>query len=497
MRLRLPVALAMLLTLTVPASAAQTPDPLGRFYAQRLTWTKCLQKLECATFQVPLDYREPAGRSITITAARAKATTGGARGNLVLNPGGPGGSGVTYIQDAGLIVSAAIRREYNLVSFDPRGLTRSTPLQCFDDKQTDAFLEVDPTPDTAAEEQALRDSSNRLITACRLADTGLMQHVSTVEVARDMDILRGLLGDARLHYLGKSWGTALGKAYAALFPKRVGHFVLDGAVDVTLPLTTAGIEQARGFETAANRFINWCIKQGKCVLGSSPTIARTRLIGFFKGLDSRPLKTKNPNRPLTEAQAWTAFIGPLYVTLGGWDWLNIALSDAIAYKDGSELQTINDWFIERDRKGHFTNNANTLIYAVNCLDRYGALSQAQAQQQTGKWAKQLPIMGALMAGGDEACFNWPYSAQEPLHRLTVRDVPPMLVVGSTYDPATPMRWARALQRQIPKSVLLERIGDGHTAYANGSLCIDRIVDAFLLSASVMNPTLPTDGKRCG
>lgn len=493
MRSRFVLIVALLLAVLAPAQA-KALDPLAAFYAQSLKWSKCLQTLECAPFRVPLDYRNPGGRSITITAARNRAT-GVARGNLVMNPGGPGGSGVAYIRDAAAVATPAIRREFNLVSFDPRGLTRSTPLKCFTDRETDTFLEVDQTPDSPVEEQALIASSRTLIDACKRADAGLMQHVSTTEVARDMDILRGLLGDARLHYLGKSWGTALGRAYAALFPKRVGQFVLDGAVDSTLDIEAATFDQARGFETAANRFIAWCIDHGECVLGKNQTAAKTRLITFIRSLDGKPLRTKRTARPLTEQQAWTGIIGPLYVTLGGWDWLNIALVDAIEGKDGTELQNINDWFIERSSRGTYADNGNTLIYAVNCLDAAGAISLQQAKQQSVRWAKTLPLMGSLMAWGDEACANWPYRAQEPLSKLRVRNVPAMLIIGSTFDPATPMKWARALEQQIPKSVLLVRDGDGHTAYVNGSLCIDRAVDAFLLSKPT-NPVLPKQGKRC-
>lgn len=199
---------------------------------------------------------------------------------------------------------------------------------------------------------------------------------------------------------------------------------------------------------------------------------------------------------MTEQQAWTAIIGPLYVTTGGWDWLNIALESALRDRDGTELQNINDWFVGRSAAGKFGDNGNTLIYAVNCLDRPGALSFEEAQSQSSSWMQKLPLMGRLMAWGDETCTNWPYRAQEPLDTLTVKNVPPMLVVGTTYDPATPMSWARAVQRQIPGSVLLERVGDGHTAYSTNSRCIDASVDAYLLSRNVNAPVLPKAGKRC-
>lgn len=495
MRTRVIVALIALLATFMPTQA-QPANPLATFYAQKLVWKKCTKHLECATFKVPLDYGKPGDRSITITAARNKGT-GVVRGSLVLNPGGPGGSGIDYIEVATDVVSPILHREFDLVSFDPRGLGRSTPLRCFTDKQTDAFMEVDQTPDNATEIQALLNAGKQLMTSCAAADAQLMQHVSTVEVARDMDILRALLGEARLRYLGKSWGSALGQAFAALFPDRTGLFVLDGAVDIKVPLSQASFDQAQAFEVAANRFINWCLQQGKCVLGKSRTAARNRLIAFIADLDEHPLRTKQKGRPLTEQQAWTAIIGPLYVALGGWDWLNIALVAAVEDRDGTELQNINDWFIARDARGHYADNGNTLIYAVNCLDRTGATSLSKAQEESAAWAERLPLMGRLMAWGDETCARWPYRAQTALDALVVRKVPPMLIVGSTYDPATPMKWARAVQQQIPKSVLLERVGDGHTGYDVGSLCTDNAVDAYLRSRSISAPILPKNGKRCG
>ena len=490
---RITLALLLVASAIAPAQAASTS--LAKFYDQILVWKKCEQRLECATFTVPLDYGKPSGRTISITAARNKAT-GTSRGNLVLNPGGPGGSGVDYILDAQYIVSPAIRRQFDLVSFDPRGVKRSTPLKCFTDKQTDTFLEVDQTPDTTAEQQVFVTRAKQLITACQQRDAELMRHLSAAEIARDMDVLRGLLGEDQLRFIGKSWGSTLGEVYAALFPQRVGLFVLDGAVDNKRSYVAGSQDQARAFETAAQRFIAWCAKQRNCALGRSESTARTTLLRFFKTLDAKPLKTQNAKRPLTEAQAWTAFIGPLYVRNGGWDWLNESLDAAISGKDGTALQEINDWFIERNARGQYTNNANTAIYAINCLDAFGAQTLQQARRERAATVKQMPILGQLFGWGDEACAAWPYRAQNPVQRLQVKNVPPMLILGTEYDPATPIQWARALQTQIPKSVLVELSGDGHTAYAVGSACMDRIVNAFLLSENVTTPVVPKNGTRC-
>jgi len=480
-----------------PAPTPAVPAALKPFYSQVLAWTACHGKLECATFSVPLDYAKPAGETITITAARALAT-GTSRGPLVVNPGGPGASGIEYISDPAYSVSPNARRNFDLVSFDPRGVGESAPLWCYRGAQLDAFLDIDPTPDTTVEGNSMAKAGVALASACAVENAGLLAHVSTVEIARDMDILRGLLAQPKLRYLGKSWGTALGTVYAALFPGRVGSFVFDGAVDLQLSPVQSLFDQGRGFEVAIDRFITWCLDQGACPLGTSMAGAKQRLVRFIAGLDRRPLPTGDARRPLTEAQALTAVIGPMYVAGGGSDWLLTGLTPALKLGKGRPLQTIFDWFVSRSATGAYSSNANTAIYAVNCLDGPTAIhTTAQARSLAGRWRKQLPVMGAVMAWGDLPCAKWPFKAGTDISKLRVRRVPPVLIVAATYDPATPLKWGRAVARQLPNSVLLIREGDGHTSYANDNLCIDRAVDAFLLSADPVKPDLPVNGKRCG
>lgn len=509
MRRRLPLltagALAAMLVASPASAPAAVPTPVAAsvsaalqpFYAQTLQWKSCHSVLQCATFRVPVDYTKPTGASLLIMAARARATST-SRGALVVNPGGPGASGIEYIADPNYAVSRTARRNFDLVSFDPRGVGESQPLWCLRGAKLDAFLNIDPTPTTAAEQAAIADSGKALAAACQRENASLMAHMSAMEMARDMDILRALLGEQRLRYLGKSWGTVLGKVYAALFPARVGSFVLDGAVDLEVPATQAAFDQGQGFETAADRFIAWCIKQGQCVLGSTPAAAKQRLVDFLASLDASPMRTNNPKRPLTEAQALTAIIGPLYLNDGGWQWLLTGLTPALLLHNGAALQTIFDWFVERDDHGVYKYNTNTAIYLTNCLDDPGTVrTPAQAKALASRWAKRLPLMGAAMAWSDLPCASWPYKATTDIAKLVVRQVPPILVVSATYDPATPMKWGRGLAAELPNSLLLERIGDGHTSYANGSTCIDADVDRFLLSSDPWHPNASANGTVCG
>ena len=476
---------------TSAASTAAIPKALQSFYTQELSWTPCKEKLECASYEVPLDYAKPTGARITIQVARATATQD-SHGALVINPGGPGGSGIEYISEPMYAVSATARRNFDLVSFDPRGVGSSKPLWCFKGAKLDAFLELDPTPDTTKERAAVVAVGKSLAAACKAENAALMAHMSTVEIARDMDVLRAVLHEDHLRYIGKSWGSALGQVYAALFPSRVGEFVLDGAVDLRASRVQGAFDQGLGFEVAIDRFITWCIDQGSCPLGTSQTTAKQRLVKFFADLDRQPMPTKNAQRPLTEAEALTAVLGPMYVNQGGRDWLLQGLTPAIEQQRGDALQEIYDWFVERSAKGVYANNANTAIYVVNCLDEFDpGVTPAQAQKLASDWAKQLPVMASTMAWSEVPCTGWPYRAGVDTSKLRINNVPPILVVSATYDPATPMKWGTAVAKQIPNAVLLTRVGDGHTSYGNGSLCIDQVVDDFLLSSK-----LPNAGKRC-
>ncbi len=495
-------ALVMAESLGAPASvrtsvATTAPSTaLGKFYAQHLHWQHCHGQLQCARFKVPVDYARPQGATVSIMAARALAT-GTSRGPLLTNPGGPGASGIEFISDPQYAVSATARRNFDLVSFDPRGVGESSPLWCLKGAQLDTFLNIDPTPTTAAERSRFVEAGRQLVSACKRENALLMAHMSAVDIARDMDVLRALMGQDKLRYLGKSWGTVLGKVYAALFPAHVGSFVLDGAVDLEVPATQAAFDQGQGFETAADRFVAWCVSRGNCVLGPTQAAAKQRLVSFVASLDKKPMPTNNARRPLTEAQALTAIIGPLYLNEGGYQWLLTGLTPAIALHNGAVLQSIFDWFVERNDNGSYKNNANTAIYVTNCLDDPGNVrTVAQAQKLARLWAPKLPLMGAAMAWSDLPCAGWPYRPRLDIAKLVVRDVPPMLVVSATYDPATPMKWGRGLAAELPGAVLLTRVGDGHTSYANGSTCIDSKVDAFLLSSDAWRPTLPGVGTTC-
>ena len=301
---------------TASTAAAKAPagsEALASYYGQQLAWAKC-QIGECAKLRVPLDYAKPAGDQIQISVLRMKATSPGDRiGSLVVNPGGPGGSGVDYARAADFIVRKPVRERFDIVGFDPRGVQRSQPVDCLPDAQMDAFLGQDPTPDDNAEEQAFAASGKQFAQGCQQRTGALLSHLSTVDAAKDMDILRSALGDEKLNYLGKSYGTYLGATYAGLFPKLVGRFVLDGVLPPDLTSAEVSKGQAEGFERATRAYAASCVDDGDCPLGNSVDEVMSGMRSLLTRLDQQPVPMQDGTlKQLTEGWAATGIAEAMY-----------------------------------------------------------------------------------------------------------------------------------------------------------------------------------------
>ncbi|MFF8959172.1 alpha/beta hydrolase [Streptomyces sp. NPDC014894] len=474
------------------APTADTAEELRPYYGQKLSWRDCgVAGFQCASLKVPLDYAEPGGDSIELAVARKRATGPGKRlGSLMVNPGGPGGSAVGYLQMyAGIGYPAPVRARYDMVAADPRGVARSEPVECLGGKEMDAYTQTDQTPDDPAETARLTGSFRGFAKGCEQRSGKILPHVSTVEAARDMDVLRAVLGDRRLTYVGASYGTFLGATYAELFPDRAGRLVLDGALDPALPAREVNRDQTAGFETAFQSFAADCVEQPDCPLGTvSARDASARLKDFFAEVDARPVPT-GESRELGESLATTGVLTAMYDE-GAWPQLREALADAMK-GDGAPLLSLADSYYEREGDGSYSN----LMYAnaaVNCLDLPAAFTgPQQVEAALAEFEKASPVFGRGFAWAALNCAYWPTPATGKPHRIEAEGAAPILVVGTVRDPATPYKWARGLAGQLSSGRLLTYDGDGHTAYGRGSDCVDTAINAYLLEG-----TVPPEGKVC-
>ncbi|MFF2775258.1 alpha/beta hydrolase [Streptomyces sp. NPDC058052] len=474
------------------ASPAPSPEALRKYYGQRPKWRECgVEGFQCATLRAPLDYAKPDGPEVELAVSRVRASGPGKRiGSLLVNPGGPGGSAVDYLQGyAGIAYPEPVRARYDMVAVDPRGVGRSEPVACLTGPEMDTYTQIDQTPDDTAEVDALTASFKRFAAGCEKRSGTVLPHVSTVETARDMDILRAVLGDEKLHYVGASYGTFLGATYAELFPGRVGRLVLDGAMDPSLSALDLNRDQTAGFETAFTAFAADCVALPDCPLGTgSVAEAGKALRAFFRATDARPVPT-GEDRALGESLATTGVIAAMYDE-GAWPQLREALTRAIG-GEGSTLLALADSYYEREPDGSYAN----LMFAnaaVNCLDLPPAYQDPDgALRAAPSFDKASPVFGTGLAWAALNCTYWPAPATGRPHRITAEGAAPILVVGTTRDPATPYKWAESLADQLSSGTLLTYEGDGHTAYGRGSDCVDTAVNTYLLEG-----TPPAEGKRC-
>jgi pimeloyl-ACP methyl ester carboxylesterase len=465
------------------------PD-LQPFYMQVLHWKGCADGFQCSTLSVPMDYDRPATRTLHLALVRLPAKDQKHRlGSLVLNPGGPGGSGVEYARAADRVVSDSVRKKYDVVGFDPRGVAASDPVHCLSSTETDALYAADPTPTTPEEIAGWVALSKGFAEKCQARVGAELKFIGTRDAARDMDVLRSALGDAKLNYLGQSYGTFLGATYADEFPTHVGRMVLDGVVDPSLTAEQTNLGQARGFELATRSFLADCAKRSDCPLGPNVDQGMTRLRDFLTALNANPLRTNDPKRPLTEG--WGSYgVAEAMYSKQLWPVLRSALKSATS-GDGSLLLALADQYARRGRDGRYDGNLMDALYAVNCVDRQQTGGLAAIERDVTSFAQAAPLWGAFLAWGALPCAYWPDAPTDKPKRISAAGSGPILVVGTTRDPATPYEQAVSLSQQLSNGHLLTYDGDGHTAYRRGSGCVDAVVDAYLLKAAV-----PPNRKRC-
>lgn len=458
---------------------------MRRFYDQRLSWHACDGGFQCAALVVPLDYRHPSGRTLRIAVIR-QLSSGSHEGSLIVNPGGPGESGVTFEAEAASAFSQ-LTDHYDLVSFDPRGVGQSDPIRCLTSSQLDTYVNTNPVPSDAAEHARLVAEAKLFANACFAHNGTYLEHVGTIDQARDMDVLRGALGDRKLTYYGGSYGTYLGAKYAQLFPTRIRAMVLDGALNPDEPSTQENLVQAEGFETDLHDFLHACVQSGSCPLGSTDAAAQDGLETLKAEVAAKPIAVGD--RELGAGEFFEGLAAGLY-TPTDWPQLWTALGNA-GNGDGTEMLEFADSLTDRNPNGSYTNLIESNM-AINCIDRPSPRSVAAYDRNATAFARAAPDFGAAIEYGALPCAFWRVPPVEQVHPVTAPGAPPILVIGTTRDPATPFVWAQALAKQLSSGVLLTYVGDGHTAYLRHDGCVDTVVQNYIVDLQA-----PKAGTTCG
>lgn len=477
---------------TVPEPAAtEPPSPaLAPFYSQTLSWSACADDdALCSTLTVPLDYRRPRGETIDLALLKVPAEDPGRRiGSLVVNPGGPGAPGTDYAASASAVFRQPLLDVYDIVGFDPRGTGDSAPVDCLTDDQLDDYIATDPDPDTPAEVAAYEGWVQTFGAGCAERSGRLAAHVTTIEAARDMDVLRAALGESTMTYFGASYGTKLGATYADLFPDKVGRLALDGAVDLSISARELSLEQAAGFETALRAYVSNCVEQTDgCFLGDTVDAGLERIRQFIDDVDARPLRAGG-DRELDVGNAFYGIVLPLY-SRDYWTILSQALR--LGFEgDGSALLQLSDLYTSRGPDG-YRDNSSEAIYVINCLDDPYAIPAEQVPANLPDFEAASPTFGSVFAWGLTTCGGIQVHSTEKPRTVRAAGAAPIVVIGTTRDPATPYDWAVNLAEQLDSGVLISRDGDGHTGYNSGNECVDEAVEDYLVDG-----TVPEDGLSC-
>ncbi len=426
---------------------------------------------QCGTLAVPLDHAHP-GRAITLALTRHRATDRARRiGALVVNPGGPGVSGIAWAFSAVAdLFDPVLVKDFDIVAFDPRGVGASTPVTCVDGPTLDRINHLDPVLDSAARLAAVTAADREEAAACEARSGWLLPDLSTQAEAEDLDTIRAALGEPKLTYLGFSYGTLLGARYAELYPTHVRALALDGAVDPAVGPLAVDLAQATGFERELTDFLADCSAGGdSCPFQrrGAPTL-RAAFDTLVAGIRTRPLPGRGP-RTVGPAEALYGILWPLYQRAR---WPELANALAAAQEgDGSLLLAEFDAYVGRRSDGTY-DNSEVAEAAIGCLD-HPRPTLAEAQAAEPAIATASPYFGPPVALQDLICDVWPVPPVSATAPIDAAGAPPILVVGSTGDPATPYQWARSLAAELTSGVLLTRHGDGHTAYAASACAAKR------------------------
>jgi pimeloyl-ACP methyl ester carboxylesterase len=467
-------------TTTTTPTTTTTTDP--ELPVTPISWAACGVDLQCGTLTAPLDYAHPQGATIGIAVERHLAELPGSRiGSLVINPGGPGVSGIDDFANELASLTPQLLDDFDIVTFDPRGVQRSSPVTCGETPGAAPSPLPNPVPQTAAQQKALLTTMRQFASDCERASGTILPYVGTVDVARDLDRLRRALGESGLTYMGQSYGTLLGATYAQLFPTHIRAMVLDSAIDPALSFDQMTLGQAEGFEGMLNSFFAWCAGAASCQWhpAGNPTTAILALIA--RSYSSPALA--GDGRTAGTGEVYDALLDGLYAQ-SDWPTLAAALG-ADENGEGSALVAMSNHYSTDGS----TNGADA-AEAIDCLDHPAAKDLSSYGALAALFADSAPVFGPLLAWGEAGCAVWPVAPTRTPSPATAPGSPPVLVVGTTNDPATPYAWSVSLAHELSQGDLLTVDGSDHVSYFYSS-CVRAYVQTYLVSLAT-----PPVGATC-
>ena len=478
-----------------PVADVNIPAEYQEFYSQQVDWSPCGldEQTFCGDIVVPVDWANPTDGTLKLAAAFHKADSGKPLGSLIFNPGGPGSSAVPWITDSiDQLGTAQLRKNFNMVGFDPRGVGSSEPtVKCLSPKETDRFLYGTASFELGSPEDIkdTRDQLSKFVAAC-LKNTGPnLAFIDTVSSAKDLDVIRAVFGDTQINYLGFSYGTQLGATYAALFPQRVGRMVLDGAINPTLSDADQSLFQLVGFDQALKNFLANCLQSADCPFSGSMETALAKIQKFLRGLESSPLPTES-GRELTVWAAITGLIMPLY-SESYWPYLSQGFAEGFA-GDGTTLMALADSYNERAEDGSYGSNLMEANVSISCLDARSPSDAASMEAQNQRILAASPVLGRYWQFGALSCEQWPFPVVAHPDDYSAKGSKTIMVVGTTGDPATPYAQAVSLAKEVLENgVLVTFNGEGHTAYGQESKCVNDTVDNYFIRNVV-----PAEDPNC-